>query len=98
MKSIIASLCFTIVAASGAEKKFIDLLQPGKRCVLTLASGSLVKAFTGDVTILEVTTDGWVKIEYIPPQQTNGRASRMQSWLNLSHVVFVEESSEFTGK
>ena len=97
MKSIIVSLCFTIVAATAAERKFVELLQPGKRCVLTLAGGSQVKVFSGDVTILEVTTDGWVKVEYVPTQQS-GRAAKLQTWVNLSHVVFVDESSEFPAK
>ena len=97
MKSIIVGLLFTIVAATAAERKFVELLQPGKRCVLTLASGSLVKAFSGDVTILEVTSDGWLKVEYSPPQQS-GRGAKLQTWVNLSHVVFVDEGSEFPAK
>jgi len=95
MKLIVATLSLTLAAAAAAESKFADILQPGKRCFISLASGSVVKPFSGDVTILEVTTDGWAKVEYVPAQQT-GRANKTQSWLNLSHVVFVDESSEFT--
>jgi hypothetical protein len=98
MKSIFVSLCLLVASATAADQKFAELLQPGKRCFFTLEGGSPLIGFLGPVTILAATSDGWVKIEYLPAQQPGGRTGKKEGWLNLSHVVMVEEASEFPAR
>jgi hypothetical protein len=90
MRSVIASLCLTLVSAAAGERKFLELLKPGKECIITLAGGYQVQGFDGHAKILETTSDGWAQIEIL--HRTGDESSKR--WVNLSQIVQVELSDE----
>jgi hypothetical protein len=90
----------TLAGASAAQEPGLPInLQANKEYVLILsASNPLLSDFPGRATILAPPQAGWVRIEYsrirtVGQQERPAEtSSKRQFWLNLAHVVAIEES------
>jgi len=92
---IVAITLATSLAAQDRKSPEIStrpILEVDKQYVFTLAEGSRLRDFTGLARVLTPARDGWVRIEYQPGAAGLGTPlpERAQLWLNLSHVITIQ--------
>jgi hypothetical protein len=108
MKAAYIALIVTIMLATSPvaqERKSTDnvagaILEVGKQYVFSLAEGSRLQDFPGLARVLTPVRDGWVRIEYQPgaPGLGTPLPERAQLWLNLVHVVTIQNLAAKSSK